>query len=121
MSDPIQPAASQPEPPYAPPAPGAQPEYGAAPQYGVPPYGVPPYAQPVYPGAGAQVRPLRGIGAATRWLIVGYAVLSSVTILLNAWGIVMLNAYSARSAGIDALEAYDSNSARLSIVSLIVL
>src|SRR5690242_904205 len=115
MSDPIQPAAPQPEPPYAPPAAGAQPEYGTAPQYGVPQYGVPQYgvpqyAQPVYRGAGAQGRPLLGIGAATRWLILAYAVLSAVTILLNAWGIVMLNAYSARSAGIDALEAYDSNS-----------
>lgn len=109
MSDPVP---RQPEPSYGPPA------YPPPPQ---PQYGAPVYAQPpMYPGAWA-VRPLRGIGGATRWLIVAYAALSGVTILVELWGTVSLNAYSTGLVGIDALEAYDAISQPISIVSLLVL
>ncbi|MDL9977967.1 DUF4328 domain-containing protein [Microbacterium sp. ASV49] len=106
MSDPVPP---QPEPSYGPPA------YPPPPQ---PQYGAPMYAS----GPGAWlVRPLRGIGGATRGLIVAYAALSGVTIIVNLWGIVSLNAYSTGLVGIDALEAYDAISRPVSILSLLVL
>lgn len=107
MSDPVPP---QPEPAH-----GA----AAQPQYGRPQYGVPAYAQPTAPGAWL-VRPLRGIGGATRWLMVAYAALSAVSIVINLWGIGALNAYSTGVVGLDALTTYDALSSPLDIVSALV-
>lgn len=116
---------------YAPPAQAAPPvpPYG---QYGAPTPPVPPapgYVQPgapsAYPGAWtaapAAVRPLRGVGATARWLMLVYAAFSLITIAVDAWGIGALTAYDQGSAGIEALNAYDAVSIPLSIVALIVL
>jgi hypothetical protein len=66
-------------------------------------------------------RALRGIGAATRWLILVHAVLALATIALQVFGILAINAFETRSVGIDALESYDAIFSRISIVSLIAL
>lgn len=117
MSDTVPPAVPQPE--YSAPA------YPPQPQYGPPPTYVQPTAQGMYLGAGSlwssQARPLRGIGGVTRGLILVYAVLALGSVILEVWGIVTLDAYSLGSVGVGALQAYDSLSGLIGIVSLIVL
>ena len=120
MSDPVPPVVPQPE--YSAPTYPPQPPQ---PQFGPPPTNVQPNAQGMYLGAGSlwssQVRPLRGIGGVTRGLILVSAVLALGSIILEGWGIVTLDAYSLGSVGIGALQAHDSLSVLVGIVSLVVL
>ena len=67
------------------------------------------------------VRSLRGIGGATRALLLAYAVISLASLLVTGWGIVELNAYSAGTVGPDALESYGSAAVIVSGMSLIAL
>jgi len=109
-------------------APGAQPgvqaPYPGAPMYsaGQPAY---PGAPGVHPGVWAPaptaVRPLRGIGTATRILIAVYAALSLVTLLTDGWGIMTLDAYNSGSVGADALDTFDGISLPLSVIAMGVL
>jgi Domain of unknown function (DUF4328) len=135
-SQPTSPA-SQPTSPGAPGTPsGMQAPYSVAPTYpGAPTYSTAPTypaAQPGYPGAPAMqpgvwmsaptaLRPLRGIGTATRILIAVYAALSLVTVLIDGWGIMTLDAYNSGSVGAEALNAYDRVSVALSLFSVGVL
>ncbi len=109
MSDPVPPAVAQPEPPYTPPA--APPQYG---QYQPQPQ--PPAAPATGIWAPHPVRALRGIGGATRGLLVAYAALSGLTILVDAWGI----ASGSATAGAGYV-AYEVISALVALVSLPVL
>ena len=114
---------------YAAPARPPVSSYGAPaapPAYGQPGYpgGHPGYpgAQPAFPGAWTAtptvVRPLRGVGAAARWLIVACAAVTLITAGVEAWGIGMLSAFDAGTVGIEALDSYDAVSGLLAFVAL---
>ena len=114
-------------PVYAPPpAPPSAPLYGEPtyPQPSVPVYGDPGFPQlpaayappPLTPGQYAYagtapqpigLRPLRGIGSATRWLILASAITTLITITVELWGISLLDAFASGSVGADGLRAYD--------------
>ena len=122
---------------YGAPAQPPVPQYGA---YGAPasppPAAAPAYGQPGYPGAqpgypGAQpayagtwtaaptaVRPLRGVGAATRWLIAVCAGVSLITAGVEAWGIGVVDAYDRGAVGFEALNVYDAVSGLLAFLAL---
>lgn len=133
-------------PAYAPPpAPPTAPLYGEPtyPQPSVPVYGdpgypqmpVPAYGAPAHPPSPGQfayaapvapqpvgLRPLRGIGAATRWLIVASAVATLIAIATEFWGVSSLGAFSSGLVGIDALQSYDAVSLLLAgVTSLITI
>ncbi|MFE6996537.1 DUF4328 domain-containing protein [Microbacterium sp. NPDC057659] len=55
----------------------------------------------------AVLRPLRSIGAATRWLVAATALMSVVTIAVDASGLAAIDAFVAGTAGVEALDAYD--------------
>lgn len=137
MSDPVPPTPQQGPPPAAPPVPPVAPPTYGAPGYPQPGYGPngarPQYGAPGYPpsspnggSAWAQqppvvARPLRGIGAATRGLVLASGALSLITVLVDGWGFSAVQAFSSGRVGIESLNAYDSVSAPLSLLSLAVL
>lgn len=86
------------------------------------PHAVP---QPTFPNteapAPSPTRPLRGIGAATRWLLLGSAVVALVTILSDAWGIATLDAYNNGFVDVEELDGYFVISALVNIVAIVPL
>lgn len=148
---PAQPPADDPSYPAAPPAYAPPPAPPSAPLYGEPTYpqpSVPVYGDPGYPqmpgpayGSPAHpqapgefahaapgvpqpigLRPLRGIGAATRWLILASGVVTLIAAATGLWGISTLGAFSSGLVGLDALESYDAVSLLLAgLTSLITI
>lgn len=132
-------------PAYAPPpAPPTAPLYGeptypqpSVPVYGDPGYPVAPapsYPAAMHPPASAPaayavpgmpqpigLRPLRGIGAATRWLILASGAIALITIAVEFWGISSLGAFSAGFAGLDSLQMYDFASLGLGALTTVIM
>lgn len=66
-------------------------------------------------------RPIRGLAAAVRWLIVAAAATAVLTIAVEVYGIVAIDAFLSGSAELGALEAYDAAFLGVAILSLFVL
>ena len=109
MSDAVPPPVPRPGPGWALPA-SVQPVGGPAYLVGWAP--VPP--QPL-------IRPIRGIGAATRWLIIAYGVLMVISMLVGGWGIAVVSAVDAGWMYAAALPPYYVLSGVVSIVSALAV
>jgi len=68
-----------------------------------------------------RVRPIRGLAAAARWLIVAAAATAVLTIAVELYGIGAIDAFLSGSVELAALEAYDAMVLGVAILSLLVL
>jgi len=82
------------------------------------PGGAAPGQRAGYPVSAPQViRPLRGIAGATRILLIVGAVVSFLTVLVEAWGLVAVDGFTRGAAPLSDLELYDTLSAPISLAS----
>ncbi|MFJ4045957.1 DUF4328 domain-containing protein [Microbacterium sp. NPDC089987] len=63
------------------------------------------------------LRPLRGIGAATRWLILASGVVTLLAAAVELWGISLLGGLASGRTGFESLQMYDSVTLLLSGVT----